>query len=403
MSYSFPKNAKDGDKITLENGVEYIFQQNKDRWVVNSVTDSLGEELATKEHVDAADTRLQIQIDELEQEIDVIAPRLDAAQYNYTDSAAVRPGQMHIVSGTFTGSDDVILFNDEALDGNVHTWASVDVGEYIEITDTAENKIRTADNYAMYLVTKAPEGDGMKQIEVSVVKGQGAPVVGDVMDVKAFELGSNEINDLDDRYLRNGDETTLSNKTTLLAGKNKYLNVQAAPDNDGGFLVFRDDSGNNVFYAENSGMVKLKAGRMAEHEDEITTKRYVDSKVVSSGATFPGRRFKFAGYGQGTAVSSGRFSPNSEGNTTQDLFISVEDQDGLRITEGSPDFTPGVTMPITIYTFSNGRWQSIGFGTWGGSSTDYQSQYIKLRGMTWRQKPVLSVNVVYAIVVGGKW
>ena len=51
MSYSFPKGAKEGDKVTLENGVEYIFHKDKARWVVNSVTDSLGAELATQEDI----------------------------------------------------------------------------------------------------------------------------------------------------------------------------------------------------------------------------------------------------------------------------------------------------------------------------------------------------------------
>ena len=40
----------------------------------------------------------------------------------------------------------------------------------------------------------------MKQIEVALVKGQGAPTVGDVMDAKGFQIGGNDINDLDDRY-----------------------------------------------------------------------------------------------------------------------------------------------------------------------------------------------------------
>ena len=352
MSYSFPKDAEDGDKVTLENGITYVFQEDKNRWVVNSVEGSLGEELVkksgdimtgnlemtktdgvepkietrylssgensnlhlqhdgntkvyvggnevsftqpiqlnkegvdpehavTKKYVDDADAHLQVKIDELEQEIDVIAPRLDAAQYTYTDSPAVKPGEMHIVSGTFTGANDIIFFNDEALDGNVHTWAAVDVGDYIEITDTNEKESRTADNYAMYLVNKAPEGTGMKQIEVSIAKGQGVPVVGDVVDAKAFQLGDNEIHDLDGRYLLNGGETTLKSTTTILAGSaGKWMNFQAADDSGTGFFVFRDHTGDNILQVRGSGEVRLKEGRMATHIDELTTKRYVDSKV----------------------------------------------------------------------------------------------------------------------------
>jgi len=79
MSYSFPKDAKEGDKVTLENGVEYIFHKDKARWVVNSVTDSLGAELATQEDI----KRLQSEIVELEEEIDAIAPSVERGTWTF--------------------------------------------------------------------------------------------------------------------------------------------------------------------------------------------------------------------------------------------------------------------------------------------------------------------------------
>ena len=276
MSYSFDKAAADGAKVTLENGVEYIFQASKNRWVVNSVEGSLGEELVkkagdkmtgdlemvktngvdpkihtrwidssensnlhiqhdgntriyvgrdevaftrrvqlnqegvddnhavTKKYIDNADQHLHTLIDELEQEIDVIAPRLEAAQYTYVGSPVVKTGEMHIASGTFTSGTDIVFFNDTALDGKQHTWAALNEGDYLEITDTLEVENRTADDYAMYLVTKAPEGSGMKQIEVALVKGHGVPHADDMMDAKGFQLSGNDINDLDARYALKG-------------------------------------------------------------------------------------------------------------------------------------------------------------------------------------------------------
>ena len=154
----------------------------------------------TKEYVDTTDIQLQIQIDEIEQELDLIAPRLEGAQYKYVDSPSVKAGEMHIVSGSFTSPTDIVIFNDEALDGLTHAWGSLDVNDYLEITDTQQQSVRTSQNYAMYMVTKEPEGTGLKQIEVSLVKGAGVPTPDDVLDAKGFELGGNEINDLDDRY-----------------------------------------------------------------------------------------------------------------------------------------------------------------------------------------------------------
>ena len=39
-SYAFPKDAKDGDVVTLENGVAYQFDEAKDRWLVKDVAGS---------------------------------------------------------------------------------------------------------------------------------------------------------------------------------------------------------------------------------------------------------------------------------------------------------------------------------------------------------------------------
>ena len=155
--------------------------------------------LVGQEEFKASNSHLQTQIDELEQEIDIIAPRLEGAQYKYASSPSVKQGEMFIASNSFTAATDVVFFNDVALDGTTHAWGSLHEGDYLEITDTNQ-KSRTAENYAMYLCTKEPEGQGLKQIEVALVKGAGAPTVGDVLDAKGFELGGNEINDLDSRY-----------------------------------------------------------------------------------------------------------------------------------------------------------------------------------------------------------
>ena len=42
MSYSFYKDAKDGDTVTLTNGVRYQYQQDKKRWMVHSLHEAEG-------------------------------------------------------------------------------------------------------------------------------------------------------------------------------------------------------------------------------------------------------------------------------------------------------------------------------------------------------------------------
>ena len=192
------KFSSDGAKIVSPEDTNVMQINNNGVFYDGNITAE--RHLVNKEYVDSADQHLQTKIDEIEQEIDIIAPRLEGASYTYANSPAVKAGEMHIGSGTFTAGTDIVFFNDVALDGKTHTWAELNEGDYLEITDTLET--RTADNYVMYLVTKAPTGSGLKQIEVALVKGQGAPAAGDVMDAKGFQLGGNDINDLDDRYMR---------------------------------------------------------------------------------------------------------------------------------------------------------------------------------------------------------
>ena len=40
MSYAFYKDARDGDTVTLANGVRYQYQEAKNRWVVRSLHDA---------------------------------------------------------------------------------------------------------------------------------------------------------------------------------------------------------------------------------------------------------------------------------------------------------------------------------------------------------------------------
>ena len=295
MSYSFPTDAKDGDIVTLENGVAYQFDEAKDRWLVKDVAGSgsssdwgfpLPEdqiEYATLEHSDGRDNALQLQIDELEQEIDIIAPRLDGAQYKYVDAPSVKPGEMHIASGSFTRADDIVFFNDTALDGTTHAWGSLHVGDYLEITDTQEKNTRTAENYAMYLVTKEPEGTGMKQIEVSLVKGHGAPAVDDILDAKGFQLGGNDINDLDSRYIKLGGASELTSSVVVKTAKGKAHNFGLHVQEGKTAFYIKDKQGDPIFKVDADSSVIAGVDEespfIATKPNHLTTKSYVDDQM----------------------------------------------------------------------------------------------------------------------------
>ena len=60
MSYSFPTDATDGDKVQLDNGIEYIYQADKDRWMVNSSKDGLSGHFVKRQGGDSMEGPLSI-------------------------------------------------------------------------------------------------------------------------------------------------------------------------------------------------------------------------------------------------------------------------------------------------------------------------------------------------------
>ena len=297
-----------------------------------------------KKYVDNADQHLHTLIDELEQEIDVIAPRLEAASYTYSASPAVKPGEMHIISGSFTSGTDVILFNDVALDGKTHTWAELNVGDYIEVTDTLQ--ARTAENYAMYLVSKAPEGTGLKQIDVALVKGQGAPKAGDVMDAKGFQLGGNDINDLDARYAEKGHKhsgaditsgtvaiarlPTGTTSTTVAVGNHNHSGVYAPANHThsglGGWIEAKHGSATTVEYNHNTyGCAKFfaKVRRSDGYKLEATYSKYLkdlgEVKFVCNSSGLEGKFGK-----RGMLIGSKNSTPGSYPLVVMNIWTTTE-------------------------------------------------------------------------------
>ena len=294
MSYSFPKEAKDGDVVTLENGVQYQYDGAKDCWLVKAVAGGgsgadwgfpLPEdqiEYATLEHSDVRDDALQLQIDELEQEIDVIAPRLEGATYEYQDTIGVMQGQMHVESNTFTSPDDTLFFNKAAQDGTVHTWSALEPGDYIEVTDTL-GKNRTAENYAMYLVDEAPLGDNPISIKVKLVKGQGAPTDGDLVDAKGFQLAGTDINQLDERYIKTGGESELTSSVVVKTAKGKAHNFGLHVQEGQTAFYIKDKQGDPIFKVDADSSVIAGVDEespfIATKPNHLTTKSYVDDQM----------------------------------------------------------------------------------------------------------------------------
>jgi hypothetical protein len=234
-------------------------------------------------------TKLQNDIIELEEEIDAIAPSVERGTWKFNLGGVVGSrGQLTMYDGMNGTGSPIGLFksvksvwlNELDNDGTPHGFSNVNAGDLIELFVQGEA------DYGLFTVVEVhDESQGAAQywvIDVDFVRALNADSKTDNADnlrVKIIQPPSAE-GESDDRYLNNGGETTLRSTTTILAGSaGKWMNFQAADDSGTGFFVFRDHTGDNILQVRGSGEVRLKEGRMPTHIDEITTKRYVDSKV----------------------------------------------------------------------------------------------------------------------------
>ena len=233
MSYAFDKNAQDGDVVTLENGVAYQYDEAKDRWLVKAVAGSgtggdwgfpLPDEVeyATLEHSDNRDNLLQAEIEELAL---VVGDALEASQqehgaWSYAgDGLQAYPSQ----EGTFTlGSNNLggtiennVIFNTTDLDGGVHGFGDIEVGEYLEIVDEEH-----PEQYALWVVDAEPSVNGtLAEIKVKLKKaGKEGFDLNDRCQIRFIQIQESNLDlaELDKRY----------------AGKEaEYLNISHQAEN----------------------------------------------------------------------------------------------------------------------------------------------------------------------------
>ena len=183
--YAFDKDANDGDVVTLENGVAYQYDEAKDRWLVKDVAGSgsgadwgfpvPGDEVeyATLEHSDSRDNLLQAEIEELTL---VVGDALQASQqehgaWKYSgDGLTTYPrseGEFTLGSNNLGGSiENNVVFNTTDLDGVVHGFGDIEVGEYLEIVDE-----EYPEKYALWVVDAEPTVNGtLVDIKVKLKK-----------------------------------------------------------------------------------------------------------------------------------------------------------------------------------------------------------------------------------------
>ena len=428
--YTYDVNVDESEKIALTDVLRVI--PDLDLSQLNNQKDV---NWAISNALDALDT----QVDQNSGRLDDLTLLVPGARYLYEPASTYpRPpqtGKFYLGNGfTFTdvfGDVTQIMIHHHDNTGTEHTLENVNIGDSIIIEHDLD-----AQNFGRYLVSEVFHNFDDSIITVEVVSHRGSVEVDQTYDVLAFpdvnvsDKPSYDYVDqgLDTKVNRTGD--TMTGKLTtqdlevrgglLLNSPTRNINAEFGT---AGKLQYAGDTRlawgyNNVnvkgelniadgldyvgtpitgqINMDNKFIKNLANPTDSQH---AATKYYVDAQVK----TWPGRRFKFKGYGQvGSALGPGYWSPTSN-NISSNINMSVEDIDGLRINQGSPDYVPGVSLTMTVYTLENEIWTAVGFGVYGGTQTDFRADHIRLTGFEWKQKPNLTNNTTYALHLGSMW
>jgi hypothetical protein len=151
----------------------------------------------------ADDRKLQAEIDQVALALETLLVQREHGQWKYIgfsgDNIPRNAGEFSLISDDLSVNDNIITLNQEDLKGITHGFGDVEVGDYVEIVDLDE-----PENYALFAVTKAPEGSGIVNVEVSLKdKGQNI-LIGETCEIRFFQVNEQDLqlDDLDNRYLR---------------------------------------------------------------------------------------------------------------------------------------------------------------------------------------------------------
>ena len=164
--------------------------------------------LITKGYVDGGDRQLQAEIDQIALALETLLVQREHGQWKYIgfsgDNIPRNAGEFSLASDDLSANENIITLNQEDLKGITHGFGDVEVGDYVEIVD-----LNDPANYVLFVVTKAPEGTGISNVEVALKdKGQNI-LIGETCEIRFFAVNEQDINltDLDNRYVNKSGDT----------------------------------------------------------------------------------------------------------------------------------------------------------------------------------------------------
>jgi hypothetical protein len=278
----------------------------------------------------ADDRKLQAEIEVLSGQLSTLVKSQEDGEWTYKGELPEvprQPGEFILATATLTSEMNSVYLQETDLGGITHNF-NAPVGSYIEIVDEEEPM-----DYVLFEVTDEPQGTGLIQIDVKMVKAGNAFELDDRCIIRFFEVtDALDINELDNRYLQLAGGTMRGD--IRFDGPRQILSI----DGDG------------------QASVQLKIGTETEYvgqyssDDAIATKKRLKDYVPIAGGTMTG------------ALTAPRVNVKN-----------TEFGDGVLLVEGKRDNTTNVAARVTFSNSQNANaYGSIEWYATNGSNGQFK-------------------------------
>ena len=265
--------------VVDETGLEYTF--NGEVWVSEGqeidLTHDHDDEYASKDELN----EVKGDVEAIEAELELLAKTLESGEWEVAASAAVRPGQMHMAIPELNSQQNVLSISNEDLGGKTHGWATLHVGDYVELLEVEESKRNISHDYGLFIVTQFEISDSIATITLDLYQGQGDAVAGEKFEVRLLDIAESEMDmaSLDARYLQSGAGThEVTQNWKIVSGGKTFINIQG----DKSHIYHLADPGDDA-HAVNRGWVNTELAKKADtHSHPYASSSHTHNYASSS-------------------------------------------------------------------------------------------------------------------------
>jgi len=311
----------------------------------------------------------QIDLEELQVEVEALATTREAGRWTVLSTAtAPRPGEVQFATWAMAARNQIVI-NETDLDGTVHKFAGLEVGDYVEVVQETGDRVGV---YGLHVITEDQGGEGIRTLLTDPYQSNGNLSPDNTVFIKIFHANNDlDMAELDARY-----------------AYKDHVHSTYFPIGDWSDSEFEPYS--DLKAMDDSYTLLYEASQKAQQLTDGAQNRRLDALEANSSSI--GRRFKCT---DSRDPADGFFFVNQN-----DAIFSFTDQNGIvRKMTNSPDFAWDSGYKMTVWNMDGELWWAADMRP----GSNYSSTHLKLYVNAIKYDKGLVSGQEYDVIVEGYW